>query len=112
ASLCRMGRASSRMTASSRSKYTSASGRSAFSCSSDLRAKISSSVSAGGGGVGTGGGGGGVAGGGGGGGLAAAARRGGGPGGEGGAGGGTFLAQAAVHTATSATIRVRRRIMF
>ena len=63
------GRASSRTADSSRSKKTSPSGRSAFSCSSVLRAKISSSVSAAGGGR-TGGGG---AGGGGAGGVAGAA---------------------------------------
>src|SRR5690349_13667721 len=67
---------------------TSASGISAFSCSTVLRAKISSSVSARGGsgaGAGAGGGGGGGAGGG-------AATTGGA--GGGGGGGGTFLAQA------------------
>src|SRR5262249_49401688 len=84
ASCCSGALPSSRMSARSRSKKTSASGCSAFNCSSDFRANSCSSVSGGGAGVGAGAGGGG----GGGGGVAGAA----GGGGGGAAGGGaTFL---------------------
>src|SRR5262245_12014972 len=105
-------RPSSRISDLSRSKKTSPSGFSAFNCSSDLRAKICSSLSGGGAGAGVGAGGGG---GGGGGGAAGAAA---GGGGGGGAGGGTFLWQAAtvivtaVHNPTSDINRRARDIVF
>src|SRR5262245_61574058 len=88
------------MFAMSNTKNTSASGISAFNCSSVFLAKISSSVGArGGAGAGAGAGGGG--GGGGGGGVAA-----GGAGGGGGGGGTTFLPHAEIVSTTSNTIAV------
>src|SRR5580765_3027477 len=102
---CRIGRPSSRIVDSSRSKKTSPSGRSEFSWATDFCAKICSSVSVAGAGAGAGGGGGG----GGGGGAGAAA------GGGAGNGGGTFLAQPATASAVvSATIESvnRTRVMF
>src|SRR5262249_36780429 len=103
----RIGRASSRIVDSSRSKCTVPSGISAFNCANVFCAKSCSSVSGAGGRGAAGGGGGG----GGGGGVGAAA---GGGGGGAGAGAGTFLwqpASAIAELSTATVASVRKRII-